>query len=217
MANGSPSIADTDWLDVFDDTLSNWESRIRRAKRALGFARKALRGRVHFGSPQELAGEPFLSWWHIPVSLSVPGGMWSRTHRECSVTLMFHDKRRGRFAMGVSLEEGARRSFTLVSAKEPVMIPVALRASQANPTFPTECVVTDHASLFPQWNFSKTLPAGEHEFRLVLEWSDARWTSPSYVLTVPGPGMDNGHFRITRYDKEQAWAGRLALLRQHAG
>ncbi len=157
-----------------------------------------------FGSPRQEAGEPYRSWWHIPITVSESSG---QNRIENATVELRWDGHPGPATLLQWRQHGARRGVREVTLLEGrnALVPVVLRDEGAGEVrgalaaavgerlgarITGTSYLADGVNKFP-------LPAGKNLFRLAVRSGKKEWQSPHrYLMTVPPEAESNGHFNI---------------------
>ena len=155
------------------------------------------------GYPRQLASEPSVSWWGIPISLNRLEGSPIRNLDHCLVYLELEGFRETQLRWQSENREGSDEA-SLRIGEEPRITPVIGRAEQdavwqGITLFPRGIArITDRNFLLHHRNFTDIQFHPEirnHRLGVEVRFQDWRWRRRYYV-SVPEINSSNGHFTM---------------------
>ncbi len=167
---------------------------------------ETMRPHPKFLAPYQGAGaeEANISWWHVPVTLSLYGSiegaqiwlvrLWGDNPPGDGIALRWQSRDRAEGVSRETLRKGERLN-----------VPIAIRDetwTRGDGDSP-RAFITNENYLKRDSPHRWPLYAGVYEFWLEVRRGDSVWRSPyRYVLRIPQPGQSNGHFTLSiNYDK----------------
>ena len=161
-----------------------------------------------FKNPEQQAAEPYLSWWHVPISVEGDGGSPNDEIRHCTVEMYRPTSSTG--VPPVSLrwqKDSDPKGIDEIVLVEGVnrLVPIVVRcekreesARYLSPLRDGIARITGTAYI-RDGNIDKfKLPAGKTRFKMRVKSGKKVWESPHcYILTVPDEEHGNGHFNLS--------------------
>lgn len=173
-------------------------------------SRSLLEGLIHFGYPQQRAGDPTLSWWQIPIMLNRIEGCAVRELKSCRVFLSESlkqvkmrwrsDRPDGDDATDLRLGKDAK--FVPIIARSEKGFTFRVVDGRGISTQPGPAIITDEAFLL-RANLATTLEYNKFisgqsittGYRLSIEIHCEEWLWRKYYwIYVPQNDVSNGHF-----------------------
>ena len=152
---------------------------------------------VIFGSPRQMATEPDLSWWHIPVFIQ-PTALQKKSLEDCTVQLVPYDG--GGAALDMrwrTKDAGAPVKKATLEEDRVYLIPIAARKEAGK-----RLAILTNETFLAEKKAKWTMPPGKSKWTVRVSNEDGKWESEhSYVLFVPPADRGNGHFILeVRYE-----------------
>ena len=145
---------------------------------------------ILFGSPRQLANEPGLSWWHVPIMLKLGG---PTEIPNCIVSMRIGSRLVPTKPIQMRWQSDRPNGDTeiaLVAGRER-FVPITLRREPNEDRSKSRALITDLGFLRDQ----KETTAGDHVFTLIIAWGGGEEISPHYYrIKTPAPLQSNGHF-----------------------
>ena len=156
-----------------------------------------------FGSPRQLAGEPYISWWHVPITVEGPGGSPNAEINHCQVELFDPKKDAPPIRLRWKSEDDAngQSEITLVEGVER-LVPIAFRWERQeevpytpDPREDGVARITGAAYLRDGDLNKFSLSPGRIRVKLRVKSGKKSWESEHYYcLRIPKNEESNGGF-----------------------
>jgi hypothetical protein len=157
---------------------------------------------LNFGCPEQLAGEPHLSWWHIPIWLEINGKTAVTEYERCRARLIFIEQSsyaESTVDLNVSVPASTKGAseFPLRLGDKPQKLPIAIRWERDSDPFSAGDAFITGMPFLMQYVRIKLQP-GAYKFRLQIRHGTRSWDSSAYRLHVPTQDVSNGQFHLTK-------------------
>jgi len=154
-----------------------------------------------FGSPRQEAGQHYLSWWHIPITLYGGSDTPNGKIEHCTVHVL-------RSALPANMrwqsdDPRGDEEATLLEGRTR-LVPIAIRCEINDEVDASFGYIKDgvgrltSTAYLRDGNFNKFTIASDKSpyiFKLLIRSGSKEWLSPhSYILKIPVPTHSNGHF-----------------------
>jgi len=174
---------------------------------------------VHFGSPEDLSTEPFLTWWHIPVMVKVKRGwrgLVESADLEHGRVILIFEGPDGKNALPLLWQslEGPKEYATKQVAKKTKTVPVVARCEKdcLSPfKLPAGVARVTHQSMLIHQRAFTDLEPGSYKMRLRVQSMGRAWDSQTFILYVPRTDIKNDQFRLTEIGESENLYNKLAV------
>jgi hypothetical protein len=160
---------------------------------------------LQFGQPVQSAAEHYLSWWHVPVTMT--GGTTGERIEQCSARLITSFTLLSTGPPSASLRwqtpdhEDGLSETTMIRGKT-YLIPVVIRCERNQGVAANLgdgiARLTDLKFLRDKDYVNTQLKRGSYSFKLQVVSGERRWESPEYSIKLPDFDESNGHFVLER-------------------
>jgi len=168
--------------------------------------------KIILGQPQQLASEPFLAWWHVPISTK-QRWLGPEYIDDCRVRVVIKEpaptKELNLFWSSV---RGPEEKVRLRVGEPPQKVPIVVRSEievwlTGDPVRLPKFLlpawiarITDQEAIFQRTNFTDLQPSASYKLWLQILSGANLLASSQYRLYVPGANETNEQFVLTTTD-----------------